>query len=92
MTLAHTQKRKSTRYSNHKHDVLMAQIKDFLMSKYRYEKFDVIPEKHINEAIAHIMDIHDRRSIRDWKEKFEAGGYIEQILGSKQIKILKDLK
>lgn len=87
----HTQKRKSTRYSNHKHDVLMGQIKNFLMSKYRYEKFEVIPEKHINEAIAHIMDIHDRRSIRDWKEQFEAGGYIEQILGAKQIKILKDI-
>jgi len=69
----------------------MAQIKNFLMPKYRYDKFEVIPEKHINEAIAHLMDIHDARSIKGWRERLQAGGYFEQILGTKQIKILKDI-
>jgi hypothetical protein len=92
----HAQIRNSTKYSNHRYDVLFAQIKNYLPPKYRYEGFTgkVIPEKHINEAISALRDIHDHRSIRDWRSRLEMGGYIERAgLDSrfKQFKILKDV-
>jgi hypothetical protein len=75
----HTQKRKSTRYSNHKLDLFMSQINDYLVSNCRYEQLERVSEKHINQAIANIKDIKDKRPINDWREKLEAGKYIERV-------------
>lgn len=86
----HTQKVNSKKYTNHKYDVLMAQIEAYIMPKYRYSEFNNIHEKHINEAIAAIKDIRDKRSIDGWRKKLEFGGYIETVeFGSKIFKILK---
>lgn len=89
----HTQKQTSKKYANRKYDVLMGQIKTYLMPKYRYSEFNNIPEKHINEAIAAVRDIRDKRSIDGWRKRLEFGGYIERTaLGSKVFKVLKDDK
>lgn len=84
----HTHKGKSTRYSNHKQDLFMSQINSYLVSNCRYEQLERVSEKHINQAIAYIKDIKDKRPIKDWREKLEAGQYIERI-EDKQFKILK---
>jgi len=57
----------------------------------RYPEFTKIHEKHLNEAIAEVMDIRDKRSIKGWREKLESGGYIGRTgFGEKTFKILKE--
>jgi hypothetical protein len=86
----HTQKRNFKKYTNHKYDALMAQIKIFLVPS-RYPEFTKIHEKHLNEAIAEVMSVIDNRSIKNWRRKLESGGYIERTgFGEKTFKILKE--
>jgi hypothetical protein len=82
---------------HHRYDDLMARIKNYLVPKYQYEEFKnkVIPQKHLDEAISQLRNIHDRRSIRDWRNRLEMDGYVERNgFGpeSKQFKILRDVE